>query len=77
MLVEPLYNPIVKRIFTDEESKEILEFMKEKVYVYHRASESKLMPCCACLKCHLLCARSCLYLVVCAYTDNACHKQDD
>ena len=70
MLVEPLYNPIVKRIFTDEESKEILEFMKEKVYVYHRASESKLMPCCACLK-------SCLYLVVCAYTDNACRKQDD
>ena len=44
MLVEPLYNPIVKRIFTDEESKEILEFMKEKVYVYHRASESKLLP---------------------------------
>jgi hypothetical protein len=35
MLVEPLYNPIVKRIFTDEESKEILEFLKEKVYVYH------------------------------------------
>jgi hypothetical protein len=28
--------PIVKRIFTEEESKEILEFLKEKVYVYHR-----------------------------------------
>ena len=28
--------PIVKRIFTEEESKEILEFLKEKAYVYHR-----------------------------------------
>jgi alkylated DNA repair dioxygenase AlkB len=36
MLMEPLYNPIVKRIFTEEESKEILEFLKEKAYVYHR-----------------------------------------
>ena len=27
---------IVKRIFTEEESKEILEFLKEKAYVYHR-----------------------------------------
>jgi hypothetical protein len=27
--------PIVKRIFTEEESKEILEFLKEKTYVYH------------------------------------------
>ena len=35
MLMEPLYNPIVKRIFTEEESKEILEFLKEKAYVYH------------------------------------------
>ena len=26
---------IVKRIFTEEESKEILEFLKEKAYVYH------------------------------------------
>jgi hypothetical protein len=33
--MEPLYNPIVKRIFTEEESKEILEFLKEKAYVYH------------------------------------------
>ena len=35
MLMEPLYNPIVKRIFTEEESKEILEFLKEKAYIYH------------------------------------------
>jgi hypothetical protein len=28
-------NAIVKRIFTEEESKEILEFLKEKAYVYH------------------------------------------
>ena len=35
MLMEPLYNPIVKRIFTEEESKEILEFLKQKAYVYH------------------------------------------
>jgi hypothetical protein len=35
MLIEPLYNPIVKRIFTEEDSKEILEFLKEKAYVYH------------------------------------------
>ncbi len=28
--------PIVKLIFTEEESKEILEFLKEKAYVYHR-----------------------------------------
>ena len=35
MLMEPLYNPIVKRVFTEEESKEILEFLKEKAYVYH------------------------------------------
>jgi hypothetical protein len=27
--------PIVKRIFAEEESKEILEFLKEKTYVYH------------------------------------------
>jgi hypothetical protein len=33
--MEPLYNPIVKRIFTEEASKEILEFLKEKAYVYH------------------------------------------
>ena len=26
---------IVKRIFTEEESKEILEYLKEKAYVYH------------------------------------------
>ena len=32
--MEPLYNAIVKRILT-EESKEILEFLKEKAYVYH------------------------------------------
>ena len=28
-------NAIVKRIFTEEESKEILEFLKEKAYIYH------------------------------------------
>ena len=28
-------NAIVKRIFTEEESKEILEFLKQKAYVYH------------------------------------------
>jgi hypothetical protein len=33
--MEPLYNPIVKPIFTEEESKEILEFLKQKAYVYH------------------------------------------
>ena len=30
--MEPLYNPIVKRIFTEEDSKEILECLKEKAY---------------------------------------------
>ena len=35
MVMEPLYNAIVKRILTEEESKEILEFLKEKAYVYH------------------------------------------
>ncbi len=33
MLVQVV--PIVKRIFTEEESKELLEFLKEKAYVYH------------------------------------------
>ena len=32
MVLSPV---IVKRIFTEEESKEILEFLKEKAYVYH------------------------------------------
>ena len=36
MLMEPLYNPIVKRIFTEEESKEILEFLKTKKFEYHK-----------------------------------------
>jgi hypothetical protein len=31
----PFYNVIAKRIFTEEESKELLEYLKEKVYVYH------------------------------------------
>ena len=32
MVLSPV---IVKRIFTEEESKEILEFLKEKTYIYH------------------------------------------
>ncbi len=29
-------SPIVKRIFTEEDSRDILEFLKEKTIAYHR-----------------------------------------